>query len=466
MSNNQFILYNRRKKPIVFEPSRVALYRQCEVVEAVSENNDMYYLFFYNYRFLTAAKATKLKRRSFIASALQHGMVFEAPHPFIECLFSSNQALQMKGFDTLIKELDKRYSLLEKAFILTFFESFISKKRLFEAIKAIFYIYRRSGQNFNGYQIIRILMDFAPGHSFVRQMAADKSFRQYKDQYDQHDEAVLSADPVFFEKVAYANSDDNTYLQQLITHLEQSSRWIDVLALYSIHFVKNPATHTYDSLISIAASHLTAHQVTQLQEKLYQHSPHFAPLERALLTSYAKGNQVVHVLTMLDGLASELHDEQYTAIREMFFRLDLQQHTLPPALLPALIRSVTLFDQKQADELLHTFISALLVEYEPGYMKTVLQPFMDNQSIHPVYLKLDRMDRFSNDLEQMQALGELYDEFNQPSKAIECFSWEMELKPDDPAPLKGLSKIYRQLGHEQEAKAYRTLLQTIQKQAR
>ncbi len=265
MNQDQFLIYSSQKKPIQLKAERITLYRQAEIIEAVSENNEIYYLFFYKYHFLTAAKAKKLRRYSFMESAFKHGMVFNAPHPFIDVLLSSNQPCRISNFKPLMKELDRRYSLPEKAFILTFFESFISKK-LFDEIKSIFYIYRRSGKNFNGYQIIRILMDFAPNHSFVRQMSSDKSFSQYRDQYDRFDEAILSADPVYFEKIAYANSDDDIYFQKLIARFDQSSRWIDLLALYSIHFSKNPSTHVYESLTRIAVSHFNAHQIMQLQE--------------------------------------------------------------------------------------------------------------------------------------------------------------------------------------------------------
>ncbi|TRM11663.1 hypothetical protein FH966_08190 [Lentibacillus cibarius] len=461
MSNMQTILYNRRKKPIAMEPSRIALYRQCEVVEAISENNDMYYLFFYHYRFLTAAKASKLKRGSFIASTFQHGMVFDAPHPFIEYLITSNQPLHIKGFDTLIKDLDKRYSSLEKAFILTFFESFLSKKRLFEEIKSTFYAYRRKGQNFYGYQIIRILMDFAPGHSFVRQMSGDSIFRQYQDSYSRCDEAILSADPIFFEKIAFANMDSHTWFQKLITHLDQSSRWLDLLAIYCFRLINHPSIHVYEPFKEIAVSHLNAHQVMQLQEQLHQQSPPFAPLERDLLVQYAEVNHVKQVLMMLESLDIELYDEQKDTIRGLLLQLDPQSHSLSPELFPALTRAVTVFCPEQAHELLHTYIAALLADYEPGYIKSILEPFSEHRAIHPLYLKMDRMSQFSNDLEHMQALGELYEEFGRSHEAIACFSWEMELKPHDPEPVKRLSKIYKDAGNVQEAEAYRQLLKTM-----
>jgi uncharacterized protein HemY len=65
----------------------------------------------------------------------------------------------------------------------------------------------------------------------------------------------------------------------------------------------------------------------------------------------------------------------------------------------------------------------------------------------------------------MQTLGELYVEFGQYEKAIECFSWEMELKPTNTKPLQWLSKIYREMGMNHEADAFRELCIDIQKWA-
>ena len=75
------------------------------------------------------------------------------------------------------------------------------------------------------------------------------------------------------------------------------------------------------------------------------------------------------------------------------------------------------------------------------------------------------MQTISDELDDMQTLGELYYEFRQMDKAIECFDWEMELKPADPKPLQWLAKIYREKGMNQESDIYRQLCVNLQKWA-
>ena len=54
----------------------------------------------------------------------------------------------------------------------------------------------------------------------------------------------------------------------------------------------------------------------------------------------------------------------------------------------------------------------------------------------------------------MMELGQYYAEFKRYDDAIECFSWEMELHPDDSLPVYQLSKMYQHKGMIEEAKAY------------
>ncbi|WP_193750887.1 hypothetical protein [Bacillus coahuilensis] len=48
-------------------------------------------------------------------------------------------------------------------------------------------------------------------------------------------------------------------------------------------------------------------------------------------------------------------------------------------------------------------------------------------------------------------------------EAIECFEWEMEMHPQDPLPVKWLTKLYSEMGKKEEAKNYLNLLHSMQK---
>ncbi|WP_010529714.1 hypothetical protein [Lentibacillus jeotgali] len=465
MEQNTFYIYRANGKPLHVYPQKIALYRQAEIVEAVSGNHDIYYLFFYKHDFLTASKAKKLRRQSFIESAFKQGIVFNAPHPFIEELLSTNRHYRISRFEPLLKKLDKHYTPQEKAFILTFFESFISRKRLFNEIKSVFYVYRRKGQNFMAYQIVRILMDFAPNQDFVRQLKSDLNFKQYADMYTNQSEEILTKDLIFAEKVLYGEKDNDTYFQQLINLLEEQSRWMDIAALYANRLIDTPSEKYYDPLINLLSRHLKSPQVMQILEDLHRELPRYTPLSQDLLKEYIELNRLENILNMFYNPDFELNTSQASSMRKMLEKLDLESQSLTSHQLQSLFKIAINFHPERAEDLIHGYTSVLLKTNEPISLRELLKPFAERREVHPVYQKVNRLITFNDDLDQMQMLGELYYEFAQPYQAIECFSWEMELKPEDPIPLKWLSKIYQELGMNQESKAYRQLLSTLQKRA-
>ncbi|HLR60900.1 MAG TPA: hypothetical protein VK097_00485 [Lentibacillus sp.] len=465
MEQNQFYIYKMNGKPLHVNPERIALYRQAEIIEAVSDNYDIYYLFFYKHDFLTASKAKKLRRHSFIESAFKLGIVFNAPHPFIEELFSANNHCRISRFEPLLKKLDKHYTPQEKAFILTFFESFISKKRLFNEIKSIFYVYRRNGQNMMAYQIVRILMDFAPNQDLVRQLRSDLNFKRYADMYNNQSDEIMMKDLIFAEKVLYSETNNDPYFQQLINLLYEQSRWMDIVALYFGRLIDNPSEEYYDPFIKLLNRYLKNTQVMQILEDLHRELPRFVPLKKDLLKQYIELNKLENILNLFNNPDFELNASQAESMKEMLEQLDLVSQSLSSEQLKSLFKIVIDFHPKKAGDLIHGYTSALLKTNEPVFLRELLKPFAERREIHPVYQKVNRLITFNDDLDQMQMLGELYYEFSQSDQAIECFSWEMELKPEDPTPLKWLSKIYQELGMEQESKAYRQLLSSLQKRA-
>ena len=62
-------------------------------------------------------------------------------------------------------------------------------------------------------------------------------------------------------------------------------------------------------------------------------------------------------------------------------------------------------------------------------------------------------------------LGQHYAEFKQYDEAIECFSWEMELHPEDSAPVGELSKMYLFKRNERRSVGLSTNLYSITKES-
>ena len=464
MNQNQFLLYDHQKQVIVY-PEKVSFYLQGEIIEAISENNDVYYLLFYKYHFLTAVKATSIRRHSFIESALTKGNVFKAPHPFINALLSTNPSCKIMNLKSLVKKLEKLYTPQEHALILTFFDSFFPKKLLFNEISSIFYEYRRNGQMFLGYRIIHILMGFAPKHSLVKQLGSDMTYNKYAVLYNEESEKLFAKDPLFAEKVLSSQIENNHCFFKLVALLEQESRWFDLIALYINKLILIPSVDFYSPLKTLLEQHLNGMETVHILEMLSSELPGFIPLQHDVFSFYIKDNKIDDVIKMMHKYDFKLSDSQVHTLGDILERLDMETHSLQPEVMQSFLGSVISFFPEKAEMLLENTVIALLKTHEINFINEWLQPFKDNFKSLPIFKKTDTIQQLSNDLDQMQTLGELYYEFSQFEKAIECFSWEMELKPTDPKPIQWIAKLYRERGMIYEADTYRQLCIDIQKQA-
>ncbi|MCM3569920.1 hypothetical protein [Neobacillus mesonae] len=464
MKENQFVLYDHHKQ-IRLQAERIAFFTQGEIIEAISENSEMYYLFFYKSRFLTAKKAKRISLDSYIEHAFKKGIVFKSPHPLIHALLSSNNPCQIISFQSLLQKLDRLYTPQEKAFILTFFESVIPKKQLFEEMKSIYYGYRRNGQMFLGYRIIRILMDFAPKQSLVKQLAKDHMFNKFAVLYNEKAEKLFAKDLIFAEKTLFSQKDNDQCFHQLSAILEKESRWIDLIALNIDKLNATPSADCFSSLLKQLEQHLNENEIEYILEELSCQLPSFLPIQQELFENYLKSGNIYGVFKMIHDYDFKLSNSQVRIIEDMLEHLDIETHSLQPETLQTLLKLVVHLFPEKAEKLLTKYVILLLKTHELAYIKEWLKPLTESHENLEIYKKIESMLQISEDLDQMQTLGKMYYEFKQLDKAIECFSWKMELEPDDPNPIQWLSKIYREMGMIQESNAYRELCIHLQKRA-
>ncbi|MFP7445709.1 hypothetical protein [Bacillus sp. MMSF_3328] len=463
MRQDQFLLYDH-KKQISLKAERAAFYLQGQIIEAFSEKNEVYYLIFYKYHFLSAVKTTKLRRHSYIEHAFKKGIVFESPHPLIKILLSSNHPCQCISFKQLLKKLERQYTPQEKSFILTFFESLIPKRDLFNEIKSVYYEYRRNGDYFSGYQMIRLIMEFAPKTSLAVSHSNDMIFSKYAWQYSEKPEKLFAKDPIFAEKTLYSQREDEVCFQQLIDRLEKESRWMDLIALSIQKLIASPSPDCYAHLLRLLAQH-TEIDSLHIQESLSFQLPAFLPLQKDLLEKYIQNHAADKVFKLMKTNAFQLDDSQIYAVGEMLEEWEPDTQPVQPELLyPLIKRYISRFPEK-ADKLLKKFVISLLNTHELPYIQNWLKPLKDKNKKLAIVEKIDMMQKLYEDPDDMQQLGELYFELSQLDKAVECFSWEMELKPADPRPLQWLAKTYHEKGMDYESDAYRQLCIQLQKRA-
>jgi hypothetical protein len=465
MNQDQFLLMDREKS-IQLQAERVAFYLQGEIIEAFNEaKNEVYYLFFYKSYYLTACKAKRLRRNSYIEHAFKSGLVFDAPHPIINKLLSSNTPYKITTFKPFVNKLEKLYSKHERALILTFFESFFPKKDLFHEISSLFYEFRRNGQMFLSYRIVRILNEFAPKHSLVKELSSNLMFNQYAELYNQVTENLFEKDPIFSEKLLFGQREDVQRFHQLVQCYENDTRSLELIALYYEKLAETPSNDSYRPFLKLLHQTFNEHETLAILEKLSLKIPAYLPLQQELFNTYLKAHNMKEVFYLVNQQEFHLNKSESRTFGGVLDDFDFQDESIQPEMLRSLMKTVVKFFPERVEDFLYKSVVALLNTHELAYIKDWLAPFNETHKHLQLFEKIETMEKFNDDLDHMQTLGELYVEFKQLDKAIECFCWEMELKPNDPKPLQWLAKIYQDKGMEHEADAFRQLCINLQKRA-
>ncbi|MGP4071763.1 hypothetical protein ACTWQB_04325 [Piscibacillus sp. B03] len=462
MIENQFTIQDAKNKSLRLRAERMANYVRAQIVEAISDEHDLYYLFFYKGEFLTAKKVTKLRRHSFIETAFKHGHVYQSPHPFMNHLLTSNHSAKIINNKQLLRKLNQHYSKTEKAYILTFFESFISKKQLFEEIKDMFYEDRRGGQLFTAYQLIRILKDFAPKHSLVKSLSSDLIYKDFAKMYRDRDSELFSQDLIEAEKIMFHEIE--TCQDQYVQHLMTENRPLELSMLLYEQMKKAPSSATLDLLHQTLQENFTDNESVQLLERLAEQVK-FASLQELLLKKYLDLKQIDRISLILLETEVDLTPNNLEQLTRSMSEISPNELNMQPEALQNFILKLLKHNPSKADPLLTKCLIKLLASTELNDVNDWIRPFRELCGKTKAIEQFDKMFNMSEDLESMQPLGELYFEFEQWDQALECFSMESELKPDAAKPLKWLSKTYLEMGLKDESEAYQKMYVSVQKQA-
>lgn len=117
---------------------------------------------------------------------------------------------------------------------------------------------------------------------------------------------------------------------------------------------------------------------------------------------------------------------------------------------------------EEKERLLRALIRDTLPDTDVSEIREALKKWPDVEG-GALYTKLQSMERWQEDLDHMEELGVLYYEFGQPEKALECFQYASEMRPESIQPVQWMAKVYKDLGHEQESETYRNLTKQMQK---
>ncbi|PLR77957.1 hypothetical protein CU633_07995 [Bacillus sp. V3-13] len=462
--SGQSVTISTAKAATEFKVNRMACYHRVKVLEVISPGNEPIYLFFYKNRFIFG-KSAKITEHSRLEKVFTEGIVFLSPHPLIDAMLLQQQTFPLKLEKQVQSMLRKQYSSQETALILTFFDSFMPKKAIIDTMKTFFYEYRRNGQLRFAYQILMIILDFEPENTWAQELSHHVYYQKYKLLYDRMDPELHVKDSLYSEMNAFYQKESEPHFAYLQTVLLKEARWHDLLVLYIDYFrtASNPQDKHYDQFIQLITAHLPEEERSVLLSDPY-------------LQKVVKGNRLRKEVfeTMID--VGKYEDAINLIIEQPRSNITGPQHQQLAGLFEKNslnIKKIHLENLRtylihepnddNLEKILQSFIPLLLSEYSITYVHNWLQPLLQVENPLPITKSVKLMFAIQDDPDKQFMLGQYYHKFKQYDKAIECFTWEMELNPDDPNPVQWLTKVYRELGMIEESNNYLYIYSNMQK---
>ncbi|MGZ4159707.1 MAG: tetratricopeptide repeat protein [Neobacillus sp.] len=444
-----------KKKILKGTVTRAAIFARSKVVDVRTEENDRFFLVYYKNSFIYGDKLGHVEEGSFINKAFHEGVVVESPHPILTALIP-NKSVTIPNKNKLLSLLQMQYSLKEMAYIATTLDTFFEKEHLINIIDKVYFHYRRSGNFIKSFQVIQILSEFAPTFKSANERLNSKEFNTYHDFYNSSSlPSIQKKDPLFIELHCFqnrSNPDKRIFLEEI---LEKQDCIDNLLLLWLEKVEKHQKAESIEKFTGIALRLVTMEEwiLILIQVKINPYRVLSEP--KAIIEKLIqKGRYETAALYLLNFI----HDlpPAYDAILNILWG-NLNAGFVVSHLddfIFMLKQLVHKDNSKQSEQKIFQ-LAVLLLEVHS--LKTVLEKLSPIQKLLPhsvVIPKMTKMLGLLEDPDRMMELGDYYAEFKQFDKAIDCFYWEMELKPQDPSPVQKISKMYQHKGMVKEAAAY------------
>ncbi len=446
-----------KKKVTKGKVVRAAIFAKSKVIDVMTADNEQFYFIYYKNSFIYGEKLENVEAGSFICRAFKDGITIESPHPLLTALLP-HLTLSIPNKNKIFAHLQNDYSLCEMAYIATTLDSFYEKDQLIQIIEQAFAHYRRSGEFYKSFQVARLLSDFSPALHSGKDRLDSLEFNSYHNLYNPpHLPSLHKKDPLFVEIHCFKNRskpEERIFLESILTEQDR----LTGLLLWLENARNLQDLNSIKKITDIALQFIKMEEwillLGQVNINPFQELPEAKLIIDKMIQkgNYQKAAQLL--LNFIDDLPKsydeilrtvwENSDSTFvTAHLDHFIKL-LQQ--LPGGKQPM-----------QAEQRISELAISLLKEHD---LKTVHEKLSPIQTLLPdstVIRKINDMVDLVENPDRMMELGDLYSEFNQFDKAIDCFFWEMELQPQDPLPVRKISKMYQNKGLLTEASTYQKI---------
>lgn len=433
---------------------RAAIFARSKIIEVIAPDNESFYFIYYKNSLIYGDKLDRPKAGTFINKAFQEGIVIEAPHPILTALTPS-ASISIPNKNKLFSHLQLHFPLEEIAHIVTTLDSFFEKDQLIKIIDKIFFHFRRNGNFMKSFQVIQILCGFSPPLQSAKDRLNSHEFNSYRDFYHSSSlSSIQKKDPLFVELHCFKNRSQPDERIMLEAILSKQDGLIELL-LWLENAGKFQNAKSIEKHTDIALRFVTMEEWILILGEIKINPFRELPDSRAIIEKMIqKGNYekaASYLLNFIDDLPTsydailstvwENSDSKFV-ISHLDEFMKLMQH-LP--------------NKEKTKQLEQKIFQLAVILLEEQGLPSVHEKLLPIQTLLPhsgVIRKINQMVGWLEDPDRMMELGDYYAEFKQFDKAIDCFFWEMELQPQNPSPVRRISKMYQHKGMVKEAAAY------------
>lgn len=444
-----------KKKTAKWQVIRVATFARSKVIHAKGAENENVYLIYYRNSLIMGDQLKEVTAGSFIDKAFHDGIVIESPH-LIRSVLIPKQPVTIPNRNKVLSQLQEHYSPQEFAYIATTLDSFFPKDQLANLIDQIYFHYRRNGNFKKAFQILQILTEFMPAFKSAKERFSSRDYSSYHDLYHSASlPAIFQKDPLYVELYCCKNRFDPE-IRSILEEIFKSQGCYDaVILLWLEKVAKSGKAEAVEDYTRMALKFVTMEEWVDIlgQSKInpFQVLSEAKPVIENMIQ---KGNYEKAALSLMNFI-DDLPASYDSVLKRLWENLDAEFVVAHLEDFIAILRQqVNEENQNQPESQIFQLVVSMLKGYD---LKTVYEKLLPLKKVLPhsrVMNKLGKMVGLQEDPDRMMELGDDYAEFKQYDEAIECYSWEMELNPQDPDPVWKICKMYQQKGMVAEAAAY------------
>lgn len=461
MSNERItpteITIKDKKKTFKGKVVKAAVFTGSKIIHVRTTDHENFYLLYFKNSLLFGDKLEQISESSFVHKAFQDGMVIEESHPILPALIP-NDSITIPNRGKLFAQLQSHYSPQEAAYIATTLDSFFEKNLLVKFIEDIYFGYRRNGKFMKAFQVSQILTEFMPQLKSAKERLSSLEFKSYFDFYHSASlPSIFNKDPLYVELYCYKNRfhpDVSPYLEEILSSKEC---FLDILLLWLEKARKLNSIESIEKYTNIALKSFTFKEWTDIlcRENINPFS--VLPGSKQMIEKMLREGNYETAASSLLNFIDVLPSSYDSILEELWGKLDVGFIVSHLDQFTAFLKNRAKEETRSEPQIFQLIVSML----NGDDVKTVYEKLLPLQNVLPQSAGLKKLATMVNILEdpdRMMELGDCYAEFKQYDSAIDCFFWEMELNPQDPNPIRKISKMYQQKGKVKEAAAYQKVL--------